>query len=273
MSIMKKSLQRDYGSLLALADAALDGYFRHWPRKPLTQDEMRLCRVVAHRGCWSTGSSVFENTLPAFEAALECGAWGIEFDIQWTLDNVPVVIHDTHTARIPDGVAMEIGQVRFDELRSLCPQVPSAQEVALRFGGRLHLMVELKAETINAAGVRNLAAVLGGLDPLADFHLMALDAEILQYASMFPPLCRLLVATVDTKRMLRQAMEHDVGGLTGHYFLLNSRMRRQLSAKGLKWGTGFVNSLNLAAREVRAGSQWLFTEAAEHLAGQINGEP
>ena len=269
---MKQSMKRDYGSFLAAANSAVDGFYRYFPRKSLTAEEKQKCRIIAHRGCWGHPSSVLENTVQAFEAALACGAWGIEFDIQWTLDNVPVVIHEPNTSDIPGCVGMEIGEVPFDELRELCPSVPAAQEVIERYGGRMHLMIELKGETVGAAGIRKLSSMLTDLRPAADFHLIALDPEILQFASMFPSECLLLISTVDTRKKFRQTLQYDVGGLTGHYLLLNSRMRRELEARGLKWGTGYVDSKNLLAREIRSGTEWIFTESAASLVRSLSDD-
>ena len=251
--------------MLAVADAALSGFFRLLPSRPMTAQERAGCRIVAHRGHWSHSRTIHENTLEAFAAAVKCGAWGIELDVQWTLDRVPVVIHDLHTAAVPGGVAMEVGQVRFDEIRRWCPLVPTVEEVVLQFGRRIHLMLELKKETASVSAVRGLVSMLNGLEPTGDFHLMALEPELLLYDHMLPPECRLLVATLDTRKKFRQALEYEVGGLTGHFFLLNSPMRRELNARNLKWGTGFIDSENLMSREVRAGAEWIFTDYPQLL--------
>ena len=47
--------------------------------------------ILAHRGF---SSRYPENTMPAFRAALDSGAEGLEFDVQLTRDGIPVVIHD-----------------------------------------------------------------------------------------------------------------------------------------------------------------------------------
>ncbi len=52
--------------------------------------------LVAHRG-WP--SRYPENSLAGFRAAIEAGARYLEFDVQLTRDQVPVVIHDQTTRR------------------------------------------------------------------------------------------------------------------------------------------------------------------------------
>ena len=48
--------------------------------------------ITAHRG---DSIKALENTIPAFEKAIESGADWIELDVKETRDNVPVVFHDS----------------------------------------------------------------------------------------------------------------------------------------------------------------------------------
>ena len=57
-------------------------------------------QVTAHRGF---SRKAPENTLPAFQAALDCGADFIELDVQLTKDGELVVIHDDKLDRTTDG--------------------------------------------------------------------------------------------------------------------------------------------------------------------------
>jgi hypothetical protein len=52
--------------------------------------------IVAHRGGDDWGP---ESTLPTFRHAIAAGAQAIEFDVWWTADHVPVVIHDATVDR------------------------------------------------------------------------------------------------------------------------------------------------------------------------------
>lgn len=59
--------------------------------------------VIAHRGYSDVAP---ENTIPAFIAAAENGFTTVECDIEWTKDNVPVILHDAtinRTARKENG--------------------------------------------------------------------------------------------------------------------------------------------------------------------------
>ncbi|MEA4870246.1 MAG: glycerophosphodiester phosphodiesterase [Christensenella sp.] len=56
-----------------------------------------MVKAIAHRGF---SSRYPENTMLAFERAIELGADGAEFDVQLTKDGVPVVFHDESLLRI-----------------------------------------------------------------------------------------------------------------------------------------------------------------------------
>ena len=69
----------------------------------------------AHRGA----SGYFpENTLIAFEKALELGADGIETDVQMTKDGVLVLIHDETVDRTTDGLGY-VKNYTYNELKKL----------------------------------------------------------------------------------------------------------------------------------------------------------
>jgi glycerophosphoryl diester phosphodiesterase len=68
--------------------------------------------VIAHRGA---SAEAPENTLPAFEAAVQRGADAFELDVRLTADGAPVVIHDDTLERTTD----RSGLVRLHTLAEL----------------------------------------------------------------------------------------------------------------------------------------------------------
>ena len=51
--------------------------------------------IAAHRGFWkSEGAAGAQNSIAALREAQEMGAWGSEFDVHMTKDDVVVVNHD-----------------------------------------------------------------------------------------------------------------------------------------------------------------------------------
>jgi glycerophosphoryl diester phosphodiesterase len=57
---------------------------------------MHARRLYAHRGA---SAELPENTMPAFERAVEIGVDALEMDVQLTRDDQLIVVHDDHCAR------------------------------------------------------------------------------------------------------------------------------------------------------------------------------
>jgi glycerophosphoryl diester phosphodiesterase len=72
-------------------------------------------QLIAHRGASAIAP---ENTLAAFQLAVREGAAGIEFDLQLTRDQVPVVIHDLSLNRTTNGQG-KVGDYTLAELKQL----------------------------------------------------------------------------------------------------------------------------------------------------------
>jgi glycerophosphoryl diester phosphodiesterase len=107
--------------------------------------------VIAHRGASSYAP---ENTLAAFDLALEMGARHLELDVELTSDGHVVVIHDDTVERTTDGSGPVTAQT-LEELRRLDAgrwfgpafageRIPTYEEVLERYHGRAHLHTEIK---------------------------------------------------------------------------------------------------------------------------------
>ena len=99
--------------------------------------------IFAHRGA---SMHAPENTLAAFELALQQGADAIELDVKLSADGIPVVIHDPTVDRTTDGK----GLVRDLSLASLQKldagdgqRIPTLDEVFASVGGKMLINVEL----------------------------------------------------------------------------------------------------------------------------------
>jgi glycerophosphoryl diester phosphodiesterase len=252
-------------SLLNAAMRLVDTAMAVLPRRLPEAAVLRDCRIIAHRGEHDNRGRV-ENTLPAFQAARDAGAWGIECDVRWTADGVPVIHHDEHAARLFGDPSL-IRDLRFDDLRRRLPMVPSLAEVIETFGGHTHLMLELKAGHRGAGPGRQqtLRRHLEGLEPVRDFHLLGLQPGLFEGYSFVPREACYLVAETNVRRRLRECIEQDWGGLTGHYLLMGEAVLQALRAAGRGVGTGFIGSRGCLLRELNRGVRWLFSNDAAAL--------
>lgn len=91
--------------------------------------------VIAHRGASQDRP---ENTIAAFDLALEQGADTLEMDLRATRDGHAVVLHDPTLLRT-HGDPRAIADVPLAEA-----QLPTLREVLDRYAGRIGLLLELK---------------------------------------------------------------------------------------------------------------------------------
>jgi len=104
--------------------------------------------VVAHRGA---SASHPENTLAAFEGAVEAGADVVELDARLTADNVAIILHDMDVSHTTDGTGlvhgMTLDQVkRLDASGGRGPraEVPTLREALNFLSGRSGINIEIK---------------------------------------------------------------------------------------------------------------------------------
>lgn len=114
-----------------------------------------MTAIFAHRGA---NKNLPENTMPAFMAAIDLGADGIELDVQLSRDGRVVVCHDETVDRVSDGSGY-LAQHDLDELNRLnfAARFPHEQPVripllddvlALLAPTELSLNIELKNSVI-----------------------------------------------------------------------------------------------------------------------------
>ena len=131
-------------SLLDIAMTVVDSIMAVIPRQVPERAALERCKIISHRG-EHDNRTVMENTLQAFERAISAGVWGIECDIRWTADLVPVICHDDNPGRV-FGVTTAVRKMTFEQLRAQVPDIPTLQDVIHQFAGKTHLMLEIKAE-------------------------------------------------------------------------------------------------------------------------------
>lgn len=104
--------------------------------------------VVAHRGA----STAFpENTLGAFEGAIDAGADVVELDVRLTADGIPVILHDIDVATTTDG-AGPVHELTLAEVKRLDAsggrgeraEIPTLHEALRLLSGRCGVDVEVK---------------------------------------------------------------------------------------------------------------------------------
>lgn len=109
----------------------------------------------AHRGLHDNEGEAPENSMAAFQKAVEAGL-GMELDVQVTKDGVPVIFHDFTLERIC-GVEGKVVDHTYEELQAytLCQskeRIPGFSDLLQMVDGRVPLIVEIKAATADVSG-------------------------------------------------------------------------------------------------------------------------
>ena len=130
------------------------------PKKGQNQKE-ELLTPYAHRGLH--GDGIPENSLAAFALACEKG-YGIELDVQLSLDGEVMVFHDYTLVRMT-GMEGRLCERRAEELASIRlgesdQTIPTLAQVLALVGGRVPILVELKGEDMNTSLCPKVASLL-----------------------------------------------------------------------------------------------------------------
>ncbi len=146
-----------------------------------------MSQLVAHRG---QKYSFPENTLESIIEAISCGALAVEFDVQMTLDHVPVVCHDVTLSKTAD-VDINITEANYADIKDIsvgeparfankyqAVTLPSLQAMVamLKDSPQVTVFVELKNESIDVFGMECiLQQVITQLQPINQHCVVIAD--------------------------------------------------------------------------------------------------
>lgn len=127
--------------------------FLLYPSRPSKkQIQPFIKKYYAHRGLHTRDKSIPENSLLAFQKAVESG-YGIELDVQLSKDGQVVVFHD-NTLRRLTGLSGKVSEYTWEQLKTakLCGTehgIPLFEEVLKLVDGKVPIIVELKRGSQN----------------------------------------------------------------------------------------------------------------------------
>ena len=180
-------------------------------------------RPIAHRGLHDGNKTVWENTLSAAERAISAG-FGIECDVQYAADAVPVVFHDDDMKRLcnmsGDIRAKTSAELGLVSIGGTSDKVPTLKALLKLVKGRVPLVIELKGRIGDDDGFASSV-----LEVLEDYEgevaLMSFDAWLLEdLKELESPFPVGLTAEGTSERDLdahRKAMGHGLDFVSYHY--------------------------------------------------------
>jgi glycerophosphoryl diester phosphodiesterase len=147
--------------------------------------------VIAHRGASAYAP---ENTLPAFQLAMEQRVDGCEFDVRVSADGVPVVFHDPTLERTTD-LAGEVAALTLEELRRA--------DAGHRFTPDEGRTFPFRGKGVRIPTLAEVIRTLAGLPLLIE----------LKVAAAMEPVARLLREEGATERAIVASFRHEALGV------------------------------------------------------------
>lgn len=166
--------------------------------------------AISHRGLTAAAP---ENTIPAFLAAVDAGAWGIELDVHGSADDVLFVHHDP-ALRVQDDMlpfalldSKDIAKLTLDGQ----VKIPTLDEALEAIGQRASVFIEVKASGIETSVARCLRRHMDNIDR---YSVHAFDHRIVKRVLELIPSVRTGALQVsyllDTAGALRKAGATDL---------------------------------------------------------------
>jgi glycerophosphoryl diester phosphodiesterase len=154
--------------------------------------------VISHRGEHLKHP---ENTLPAFQAAIEAGADYFELDVRTTSDGRLVLMHDRTVDRTTNGKGA-VREMTFDQIRALSAggaQPPSLEEALTLAHGHIGVYVDSKdiapADLVRAlerADMLDKVVIYGGAEFLKNVQAIRPSLKVMPEANNAATLERLI---------------------------------------------------------------------------------
>lgn len=195
--------------------------------------------LFAHRGFSARKP---ENTLPAFEAAYECGVSGIELDVQLCATGELVVFHDWTVDRMT-GSTGTVSQMSWRDLSKLSvageERIPLLTRVLDRLGRDMYYDIEIKTREREPTGIEQALGSMIESRGLADRVLVSSfnPIPLREFRRMYPRIPTSVIYSKDSEVpwILRGGFGRYIAGtdaikpdhkLVGAFSMLRNRLTR-----------------------------------------------
>ncbi|MFX1502484.1 MAG: glycerophosphodiester phosphodiesterase, partial [Promethearchaeota archaeon] len=227
--------------------------------------------IIAHRGASSIAP---ENTLKAFQKAIELGADMIEFDVRKTIDDRIVISHDNNLIRIT-GKFGSIKNMTLEQLREFDfgegEKIPTLKELINLTKGKIDFNCEVKVRGIE----QKLVDIFRDADLLDSTLISSFKDDVLIKIQKIEPKLRLaalnpnkygwISSWVSRKKMIKKAKYNRFYAINPIHVLLNKRFIDKAHQSNLKIYPWTVNSESRMEDLVRLGVDGIITNDIQLL--------
>jgi len=246
--------------------------------------------IIGHRGA---SAHAPENTMAAFQLAIEVGADGIEFDVRLSRDGVPVVIHDDNLRRtgldhrlVAELNAVELKQIDvgkwFDPLSFANEPMPTLKELLDFFESTTAVLyLEMKSNgaereklavacchLLNESDLKN-RVIVECFDLPSIQLLKQLDSTIKTAALFELRICR--PASRDGHRLIEDALAVAADEIALHHRLADPKTIELAQQKGLRVAVWTVDDVSWIRRANTNGIDALISNQPQRLVRARDG--
>lgn len=222
-------------------------------------------KITAHRGA---SADYPENTMPAFEAAIDYGADWLEIDVQQTADGVLIVMHDSNLYRTT-GVDRDIWEASYDEIKDLdagsymgeefCDvRISTLEEVLELCKGRINLNIELKPTGHETDLVKQVVDLIYEYEMADDCMLASMSYGALVEAKEYAPDIRTIYVMKTVYGYFADLEDVDVFSIKNTY--ITERIVESVHLEGKLICAWTVNSLRTMEKMIDMGVDNLITD-------------
>jgi glycerophosphoryl diester phosphodiesterase len=246
------------------------------------------CRpyVIAHRGI---SGRYPENTLLAFQRAVEAGADWIELDVHTTSDGVVIVSHDSTANRCTDAQGlfstMTLAQVKkLDAGRWFAEEfagqrIPTLEETLDFLGdGRIRLCIEIKGPTTddNIRTARGTVDLLQKRGYLRHVVISSFNHDCLRAIKTWEPLLATSLdptpqdGTLTPWELCQQVLRFNINAIQHRHETLTADLIDEAHQHGFSLWTWTVNEPDDMRRVINMGVDGIMSDYADVLRGIVD---
>ena len=223
-------------------------------------------KLIAHRGL---SGKYYENTLPAFLHACKKDFYGIETDIQFTIDNKIICFHDKTTKRLM-GDKLKISDLKYKDLlikdfkqkKSLTEKAnvcPFSKYLKICKKYKKHCIIELKYKITNEQ-VDKLLKKIRFHRYLKNCIFISFNKEILLHLrNKYPALELQLLINNPIRRYFGFCKDFNIG-VSVYERILSKDLVDKLKTQSIKIAVWTVNSRSNAQKYVDWGVDYITSD-------------
>ena len=240
--------------------------------------------VIAHRG---VSGSYPENTLSAFQAAIDIRAEMVELDISTSKDGIPVTVHDRTVDRTTDFEGdvqsfsleelkrMEVGAWFSEQFRG--EEFPTLKNSLELMKDKIAVNIEIKTEAVSdeiEGGVVDKALqVVKDLDMTSSVIFSSFDYRVMEQLNVLDPKMAkaLLYEASQSDELLPSELvrKHKVDIFNCSYKQLSEEWINDLQKHKIPYFVYTVNDPELMRELIEKGVSGIFTDFPQELIGIV----